>query len=48
MTTHINKIRKKAKPFYAIDYAFDVLYIYTWRIIDNLHVNVHVKNIQDP
>ena len=41
-------IRKKAKPFDAIDGAFDILYIYTWRIIGNLHVNVHVKNIQDP
>ena len=41
-------IRKKVKPFDAIVGAFDVLYIYTWRIIDHLHVNVHVKNIQDP
>ena len=38
-------IRKKANPFYAIDDAFAVLYIYTWRIIDHLHAhaNVHVK-----
>ena len=38
---------KKSKPFDANDDAF-VLYIYTLRIIDHLHVYVHVKNIQGP
>ena len=39
-------IRKNSKAIWC-DWRciFDVLYIYTWRIIDHLHVNVHVKNI---